>query len=119
MYELNRSAGLLAVSRDGAHSSAIPDVPCAHVTTGQPPFGVLPLGIDTSPETATGFSSTPGGRERTARVLLAEFSFAPFVPPRAQIGVPCLPLGSGLGGVEKASPAGPVRTLAAAGTAAV
>src|SRR3954453_22361935 len=99
MYELNRCAGLLAVSRDGAHSSAIPDVPCAHVTTGQPPFGVLPLGIDTSPETATGLPSTPVERESTTRLLLAEGSFAALVTPRAQIGVPCLPLGSGLGGL--------------------
>jgi hypothetical protein len=37
---------------DGAQASAIPIVPCAQVITGQPPFGALPLGIATVPDTA-------------------------------------------------------------------
>ena len=33
-------------------------VPCAHVITGQPPLGALPLGTDTVPDTATGLPPT-------------------------------------------------------------
>ncbi len=44
--------------REGAQASAIPTVPCAHVITGQPPFGALPFGIATVPETATVLPST-------------------------------------------------------------
>ena len=37
---------------DGAHESARPVVPCAHVMTGHPPFGGVPFGIARSPVTA-------------------------------------------------------------------
>jgi hypothetical protein len=43
---------------EGAHWSAMPVVPCAHVTTGQPPLGALVFGIETVPETAIGLPST-------------------------------------------------------------
>jgi hypothetical protein len=42
----------------GAHASAMPTVPCAQLITGQPPFGALPFGTATSPETATVLPST-------------------------------------------------------------
>src|SRR4051812_22443155 len=48
-----------ARARDGAHRSARPVVPCAHVTTGQPPLGARPFGRDTVPDTATALPATP------------------------------------------------------------
>jgi hypothetical protein len=38
--------------REGAQESARPVVPWAQVITGQPPFGGLPFGTATEPETA-------------------------------------------------------------------
>ena len=40
-------------TRVGAQESAAPVVPCAQLITGQPPFGALPLGTLTEPETTT------------------------------------------------------------------
>ena len=48
--------------REGAHWSAMPVVPWAHEMTGQPPFGALPFGIDTVPDTATPLPLTPTER---------------------------------------------------------
>ena len=42
-----------AGSREGAHTSAMPVVPCAQVITGQPALGALPFGIATMPDTGT------------------------------------------------------------------
>jgi len=39
--------------REGAQSSPIPTVPCAHATTGQPPFGGVPFGKNSAPDTGT------------------------------------------------------------------
>ena len=41
-------------ARDGAQLSAEPVVPCAQLSTGQPPAGGLPSGRTTRPDTATG-----------------------------------------------------------------
>src|ERR1043166_5032688 len=38
---------------DGAHTSAMPSVPCPHDTTGKPAVGGGPLGTATTPVTAT------------------------------------------------------------------
>ena len=42
------------VSREGAHTSAVPVVPCAQEISGQPPGGGVPSGTATVPDTATG-----------------------------------------------------------------
>ncbi|UTP24804.1 hypothetical protein NMB33_30675 [Burkholderia sp. FXe9] len=34
--------------------SAIPNVPCAHATIGQPPAGGVPRGTNSAPDTAIG-----------------------------------------------------------------
>ncbi len=47
------------MSADGAHLSAVPVVPCAQLSTGQPPFGALPFGTATVPDTVIRFPPTP------------------------------------------------------------
>jgi hypothetical protein len=54
-----RCSGWVPSSVDGAHWSAMPVVPCAQVTIGQPPFGGVPFGTVTVPETATGLPAMP------------------------------------------------------------
>ncbi len=61
-------------ARDGAQRSAIPVVPWAQLITGQPPFGALPLGTETVPETATALPSIEVERYRTSVVLPAFLS---------------------------------------------
>lgn len=43
---------------DGAHWSARPVVPCAHVSTVRPSFGAAPVGATTTPDTAMSRPST-------------------------------------------------------------
>ena len=45
---------LLGPVQDGAQTSAMPVVPCDQATMGHPPAGGLPLGMNTTPDTATG-----------------------------------------------------------------
>ncbi len=52
--------GWPGASRDGAQMSATPVVPCAQLSTGQPPSGGWPGGIEIVPDTAV---------SRPARVL--------------------------------------------------
>jgi hypothetical protein len=46
------------VALDGAHSSAIPVVPCASVTTGRPPSGAAAVGTPITPVTTIGSPAT-------------------------------------------------------------
>ena len=43
---------------DGAHSSAMPLVPCASVSTGRPPVGASPGGTSAVPVTTIGSPSS-------------------------------------------------------------
>src|SRR3954470_24898554 len=74
----------------------MPVVPCDQLMTGQPPLGALPLGTDTSPETAILPPFSEVDRYRTTDVLPAAVSV--FFVSRDQIRSPCLPL-SVAGGV--------------------
>ena len=47
-----------AGDNDGAHTSAMPLVPCPHDTTGKPPAGGVPFGTAITPVTATGLFMT-------------------------------------------------------------
>ena len=77
----------------------MPTVPCAQLMTGQPPFGALPLGIATSPETATALLSSPLDVYSRSVLDFALFSTGAPVSLRCQIGVPWAPLGRAAGGV--------------------
>jgi hypothetical protein len=92
-------AGLSTASRDGAHWSAIPVVPWAKVTTGHPPFGALPFGTETVPDTATGFPSTPVERYRSSLSRVPPATAGDPVSRRCQIGVPCAAFVTLAGGV--------------------
>src|SRR5262245_30337627 len=62
---------------DGAQSSSIPVVPCAHATTGRPPSGLGTSGATTTPEVSTVLPSIP---VETYRILQAlEPVGAPFI----------------------------------------
>ena len=76
----------------------MPVVPCAQLITGQPPFGALPFGTATVPETAIAAPLVAVERYSTSRLLFALLSTAGPVSLRCQIGVPW-PAGSVAGGV--------------------
>src|SRR3954469_16579472 len=99
MYAVYAWAGLSVVSREGAHTSAMPVVPWSYEITGQPFFGALPFGTDTVPDTAIGLPSLPVERYSTFQFAPADFKAASPFSFRAQIASPCVLPGSGLGGV--------------------
>src|SRR3954466_15674783 len=99
MYAVYAWAGLSVASREGAHTSAMPVVPWSHVITGQPFFGALPFGTDTTPETAIGLPSVPTERYSTSQLDPADLSAGSPFALRAQMRSPCVLPGRGLGGV--------------------
>src|SRR5262245_27058640 len=54
---------------DGAQSSSIPVVPCAHATTGRPPSGLGTSGATTTPEVSTVLPSIPVETYRIRQAL--------------------------------------------------
>jgi hypothetical protein len=74
-------------------------VPCAQLTTGQPPFGALPFGIATVPDSTVPLPLADVERYSSSVLAFALFSTAGPVSLRCQTGVPCGPLGRLAGGV--------------------